>query len=33
MVAASQILVGETVGPEFVIPFRLVTKENASSFK
>lgn len=33
VMAASQILAGETVGPEFMIPFRLVTKENASSFK
>ena len=31
--AASKILTGETVDRQFLIPFRLVTKENASSFK
>jgi ABC-type sugar transport system substrate-binding protein len=33
VMAASKILAGETVEPEFLIPFRLVTKENVSSFK
>jgi ABC-type sugar transport system substrate-binding protein len=33
MDAASKILAGETVDPQIVIPFKLVTKENVSSFK
>jgi ABC-type sugar transport system substrate-binding protein len=33
MVAASKILAGETIEPQLVIPFKLVTKENVSSFK
>jgi inositol transport system substrate-binding protein len=30
---AGKILAGQTVQPEFLIPFKLVTKENISSFK
>jgi ABC-type sugar transport system substrate-binding protein len=33
MVAASKILAGETVEPQFAFPIRLVTKENVSSFQ
>lgn len=33
MIVASKILAGETVDPEYVIPFKLVTKDNLSSFK
>jgi ABC-type sugar transport system substrate-binding protein len=33
VVAAGKILKGETVEPQVLIPFRLVTKENVSSFK
>jgi ABC-type sugar transport system substrate-binding protein len=32
MVVANKILAGETVDPEYEIPFKLVTKENVSSF-
>jgi inositol transport system substrate-binding protein len=31
--AASKILAGQSVEPQFLIPFQLVTKENVSSFK
>jgi inositol transport system substrate-binding protein len=31
--AASKILAGEAVAPQVLIPFKLVTKENVSSFK
>jgi ABC-type sugar transport system substrate-binding protein len=33
MVVASKILAGETVDPQYVIPFKLVTKDNVASFK
>jgi ABC-type sugar transport system substrate-binding protein len=33
MVVANKILSGETVDPQYVIPFRLVTKANVASFK
>ena len=33
MAVASKILAGETVDPQYVIPFKLVTKDNVSSFK
>jgi ABC-type sugar transport system substrate-binding protein len=33
MAAASKILAGESVEPQFLIPFKLVTKENVSSFR
>lgn len=33
MVVASKILAGESVDPQYVIPFKLVTKDNVSSFK
>ena len=33
MVAAGKILAGETVGAKLMIPFKLITKENVSSFK
>jgi ABC-type sugar transport system substrate-binding protein len=33
MVAASKVLAGETVEPQYVIPFQLVTKENVASFR
>jgi ABC-type sugar transport system substrate-binding protein len=33
MVAASKILAGATVEPQYVIPFQLVTKDNVASFK
>ncbi len=33
MAVASKILAGGSVDPEYVIPFKLVTKENVSSFK
>jgi ABC-type sugar transport system substrate-binding protein len=33
VLAASKILAGETVEPQLVIPFQLVTKDNVSSFK
>jgi ABC-type sugar transport system substrate-binding protein len=33
MVVANKILAGETVDPQYVIPFKLVTKDNVSSFK
>jgi ABC-type sugar transport system substrate-binding protein len=30
--AAAGILAGESIGPQFIIPFKLVTKDNVSSF-
>ena len=33
VVAAGKILAGETVEQQFVVPFKLVTKENVSSFR
>lgn len=33
MAVASKILAGETVDPQYVIPFKLVTTDNVSSFK
>ena len=33
MVAASKVLAGEKIEPQYVIPFQLVTKENVASFK
>jgi ABC-type sugar transport system substrate-binding protein len=33
MAVASKTLAGETVDPQYVIPFKLVTKDNVSSFK
>jgi len=33
MAVASKILAGETVDPQYVIPFKLVTKDNVSSFE
>jgi ABC-type sugar transport system substrate-binding protein len=31
--AAGRILAGETIEPQFVIPFKLVTRDNVSSFQ
>jgi ABC-type sugar transport system substrate-binding protein len=33
VLAAQKILAGETVEPQLLIPFKLVTKENVSSFR
>jgi ABC-type sugar transport system substrate-binding protein len=30
---ASKILAGETVEPQLIVPFKLITRENVSSFK
>jgi inositol transport system substrate-binding protein len=33
VLAAGKILAGETVEPQLMMPFKLVTKENVSSFR